>query len=244
MRDNKIYIFGHRGASGYCIENTLKSFKTACEMNANIETDIRLTKDNVLVAFHDPGVKIDNTHYKIKNLTLKELRNIDFEDGRKIPTLEDLFECFSDHPDLKFSLDIGSEKAGVELIKMAGKYSLLENVYITDTRIKVLHCLRKCSREVNLVHTIPHRFANLEKYDIDVSNLKKNDIKILNIKANRYYKENFAVVLNNGFNCFFWSVNTKIRMKHLMKMEINGSKIHGIYTDYPDEAVSLCKDLY
>ena len=60
----KPIIFGHRGASGYCIENTINSFKTAVEMNANIESDLRLTKDNFLICFHDPGFKINKKWYE------------------------------------------------------------------------------------------------------------------------------------------------------------------------------------
>ena len=48
----KPYIYGHRGAS-YCIENTMPCFKKAIELKVGIETDVRLTKDNILVCFHD-----------------------------------------------------------------------------------------------------------------------------------------------------------------------------------------------
>ncbi len=45
----KPYIFAHRGASGYEIENTIPSFKKAISMGAGIETDIRATKDKKLI---------------------------------------------------------------------------------------------------------------------------------------------------------------------------------------------------
>jgi glycerophosphoryl diester phosphodiesterase len=244
MIDNKIYIFGHRGASGYCIENTLQSFKKACEMNAHIETDLRLTKDNILIAFHDPGFKLNGKYYKIRNLTLEELRSIEFDDGRNIPTLAELFECFSSQPNLKFSFDIANKKAGVKLIKFGKEHKVLDRIFITDIRIHILKALREYNADVNLVHTIPHKIAKLEPQKIDMETLKQLGIEILNIKANRYYKDNFAVAVKHDFNCFFWGVNTKIRMKRLMKMEFNGCKIDGIYTNYPDHAVSICKKLF
>jgi len=213
-------------------------------MEAHIETDIRITKDEKLVTFHDPGFKIDDKYYKIKNLTLKELKEINFGDGRTIPKLEELFECFSNQNQLKFSFDIGSKRAGLKLIKIAKKYNLLDMIFITDTRIHVLSALRENNPQINLIHTIPHRIAKLEDHKIDIQALKELGIDILNIKANRYYKNNFEVAVKHDFNCFFWGVNTKIRMKRLMKMEINGIKIHGIYTDYPDHAVSICNELY
>lgn len=241
MRENKIYIFGHRGASGYCIENTLQSFKKACEMNAHIETDLRLTKDNILIAFHDPGLKLNGRYYKIRNLSLEELRRIEFEDGRYIPTLAELFECFSSQSNLKFSFDIANKKTGIQLIKTAKKHKLLERIFITDIRLNILKALREYNTDVNLVHTIPHKIAKLEPQKIDMETIKQLGIEILNVKANKYYKDNFAVVVKNEFDCFFWGVNTKIRMKRLMKMKFNGCRIDGIYTNYPDHAVSICK---
>ncbi|KAL7422707.1 hypothetical protein Q5752_001998 [Cryptotrichosporon argae] len=47
--------WGHRGASASFPENTCMSFIEACKAGADgIETDIHITKDDVLVMFHDP----------------------------------------------------------------------------------------------------------------------------------------------------------------------------------------------
>jgi glycerophosphoryl diester phosphodiesterase len=47
-------IVGHRGAAGHAPENTLPSFRKALELGAAaIETDVRLTRDGMLVCFHD-----------------------------------------------------------------------------------------------------------------------------------------------------------------------------------------------
>jgi hypothetical protein len=147
-------------------------------------------------------------------------------------------------PQLKFSFDIGSKKAGIELIKSARELEILDRLFITDTRLRVLRKLREYSDEVNLIHTIPHRIAKLEPKKIEINPIKNLKIDTLNIKANKYYESNFNFAVENDFNCFFWGVNTKIRMKRLMKMEINGSRIDGLYTDYPDHAVSICKELF
>jgi glycerophosphoryl diester phosphodiesterase len=50
-------IYAHRGASGYAPENTVAAFDRALEMPIDgIETDIRSTKDGVLVLLHDAKV--------------------------------------------------------------------------------------------------------------------------------------------------------------------------------------------
>ncbi len=234
-------IFAHRGASAYCIENTIKSFKMAFEMNAGIETDIRLTKDEILVCFHDPYFKIGKKHYAIKNLTLKELRDIQFEDKRKIPTLKEVFECLDPSDQYKFSFDIGSQNAGKKIIKLAKEYALLNNIFITDTRLIILKALRRINNSVQLVHTVPHNIPKIKENNLDFQTLEDLNIKILNIKANKYIKENFSVVVNKGFKSFFWGVNSRTRMKKILLMNINGQKVDAIYTDYPDKLYELKK---
>jgi len=234
-------IFAHRGASAYCIENTIKSFKMAFEMNAGIETDIRLTKDDVLICFHDPCVKIGKKQYAIKDLTFKELRELQFEDNRKIPTLREVFECIDPPDEYKFSFDIGSKNAGKEIIELAKEYSLLNDIFITDTRLTILKALRRESQSVQLIHTVPHIVSKIKENSLNFQTLEDLNIKIINIKANKYLKENFSTVVNKGFKCFFWGVNSRIRMKKILQLNVNGEKVEGIYSDYPDKLHELKK---
>lgn len=49
-----VRIIGHRGASATHPENTLEAFRAAAEQGAHgVELDVRRTKDDVLVVFHD-----------------------------------------------------------------------------------------------------------------------------------------------------------------------------------------------
>jgi glycerophosphoryl diester phosphodiesterase len=51
---NKPLIVGHRGASGYVPEHTLRSYELAIEMGADfIEPDLVMTKDRVLIVRHE-----------------------------------------------------------------------------------------------------------------------------------------------------------------------------------------------
>lgn len=81
---NKI---AHRGIHDKYIENTLKSFLECIKRGYLIELDIRLTKDNYLVVFHDISLKrLFNKNKNINDLTLNELREY-----KLIPTLEEVF---------------------------------------------------------------------------------------------------------------------------------------------------------
>ena len=51
---NKFVIYAHRGASEYYPENPLSSFAAGVDMGANgIETDVQISKDGVLMIYHD-----------------------------------------------------------------------------------------------------------------------------------------------------------------------------------------------
>jgi len=233
----KPIIFGHRGASGYCIENTLESFRKAVEMNACIETDIRLTKDGTLVCFHDPGFKIENQWYKINNITLQELKSIDFKDKRQIPTLREVFKCFNHkcYQRLLYSFDIGSLKAGKMIIKLAKKKNRLQNILITTTKLRDLFRLREYDKNIKLVHTVPHSEPKMANYKINFNMLNDLKIEAINIRANRYTRDNFNFIRKNDFKCFVWGVNTKIRMKRVLNIKEKDTGVDAIYTDYPDK---------
>ncbi|MCX8062766.1 MAG: glycerophosphodiester phosphodiesterase family protein [Anaerolineales bacterium] len=94
-------IFAHRGSSAYAPENTLSAFELAIKQNVQaIEFDVTLTKDKIVVVFHDSNTERITGHKgKINQMTLSEIKKLDagsyfdssFE-GEKIPTLEEVFD--------------------------------------------------------------------------------------------------------------------------------------------------------
>ena len=52
-------IYAHRGLfdNKKIVENTISAFKKALLDNFNIELDIRVTKDNKIIVFHDENIK-------------------------------------------------------------------------------------------------------------------------------------------------------------------------------------------
>ena len=71
-------VIGHRGSPKLITENTLASFKKAIEQGVDgLELDIRLSKDNQIVVFHDQTLtRLSDSHDKIANLSLAELQSI------------------------------------------------------------------------------------------------------------------------------------------------------------------------
>ena len=143
IKNNKI---AHRGVfnNKNIPENSLKAFEKAMSMDFSIELDIQLTKDNVLIVFHDENLKrltglnkkvTDCTYLEIKNLTLLETKE-------KIPTLKEVLDLIQK----KVLLDI--EIKGKKRIKtlcnlLVKELSDYENFILKSFNPRIVHYLKK-----------------------------------------------------------------------------------------------------
>lgn len=119
--DGSIMVIGHRGAAGLAPENTLAAFAAALDMGVDaVELDVHLTRDGILVVYHDFTLKPETTRtpdgewldmwtgLAIRDLSLAELKTYDVGrldpdsfyadrypdqmpvDGETIPTLREV----------------------------------------------------------------------------------------------------------------------------------------------------------
>src|SRR5690606_24630448 len=73
---DSVKVFAHRGGKAEFDENTIAAFEASYQKGLRgFETDIRITKDNQLVIFHDGDLKrIFDREGAIEQMTLKELK--------------------------------------------------------------------------------------------------------------------------------------------------------------------------
>lgn len=78
-------------------ENTLQAFKKAIKKNISIELDVQLTKDNVLVVFHDDNLKrMTGINKNIKDITYNELKDIKLlNTNDTIPTFSEVLKVIN-----------------------------------------------------------------------------------------------------------------------------------------------------
>jgi glycerophosphoryl diester phosphodiesterase len=122
----------HRGASAYEPENTLRSFKRAIEMRADmIEFDVRLSQDGHLVIMHDERVdRTTNGHGLVKERTLSELRRLDAGKGEIVPTIEEAIDLAKWKTGFVIELkEAGTEERVIGLVKENG---LMGDVFIVS----------------------------------------------------------------------------------------------------------------
>ncbi len=93
-------LIGHRGIAALAPENTMSSFRLAASHNVSwVEFDVRLTKDNALIIFHDDTLeRTTNGNGYVYEHTLRSLMSLDAGSwfsarfaGEKIPIFSDVF---------------------------------------------------------------------------------------------------------------------------------------------------------
>ncbi|MHA1982583.1 MAG: glycerophosphodiester phosphodiesterase [Promethearchaeota archaeon] len=237
------YIFGHRGGMGLCIENTLPCFLKALKYNVGIETDVQLTRDDVLICFHDHVFKLNSKTYNVADLTYHELQQLEFPDNRKIPTAHDLFKLVLNEHKVRMSFDIRGKNAGKALITIAKQYGLLYNIEISDRRMIVLSQLRKFEDNVKLIYTLPDKISKINDVNVNFVKLHKLNVKSINLKSSKANIYNFNEIAKHGLECYVWGLNYKSRLKKIMQLRIGDKKVSAVYSDYPDLATSIRKEI-
>lgn len=112
-----LYLVNKDGLEDYP-ENSLPSFKRAVEYGLGIELDVRLTKDNKLVVFHDKTLKrMCGVNRKVSNRTYRELMRYSLlETSYKIPTFRQVInEVNGDAPLL---IEIKADKHTIKTTKI------------------------------------------------------------------------------------------------------------------------------
>lgn len=117
-----ILIIAHRGGPRLgAHENTIDAFEKAIECGADmIETDIRRTRDGVLVCHHDNHIN----SIRIADMNFFEANRMASEKGYAIPLLKDLIAMSTKRIKLDIEIkDVGYELEIIDLIRGTFDYS-------------------------------------------------------------------------------------------------------------------------
>lgn len=212
-------VYSHRGESSFACENTLTAFYLAYLVNSDgIETDVRKTKDNVLVLIHDKTIdRVSNFSGRVSDYTYKQLLKMDFGNdkykGEKIVKLDDFLKYFSNKKIYIF-LEIKEKNYEEEIVKLVEKY---DNTYITLISFKydILKKIRNLSKNIKLgwlIYDLNDKVLNeckqlkLEQVLATSVCLEENEVKVL-------HKNNFIVTA--------WGVLNKYDIKRLKKIGVD-----------------------
>ncbi|TFG13561.1 glycerophosphodiester phosphodiesterase [Candidatus Thorarchaeota archaeon] len=248
--DERPLIMAHRGDPVAAPENSLLSMRKAVEIGVDfLETDVRMTRDNHLVLFHDETLlRTTGRESKVKELTLDEMKEIDLgetfsPDGKKFPfrgkdigivTLKDAFDAF---PDIPFNLDIKDKDpvAPEMLASIIREYGRQENVIVASFHDKQLVRFRNSMPEVatsacpgeitRFVFALKMRVLRLFnrgcKYEAFQVPLKYGMISVVDDRFLQAAHERDVAV-------HVWTINGREKMEELIDLGVDG-----IFTDEP-----------
>ncbi len=132
--------FAHRGGASDVPENTMPAFQYAVDAGYRyVETDVQVTADGVLVAFHDNDLsRTCGRNGRISDLPWSEVSTAMVDGAAPIPLLEDLLGTW---PELRINIDCKSNAAVDALVSTLKRCDALDRVCVgafDDRRLRRL----------------------------------------------------------------------------------------------------------
>ncbi|MFA6844493.1 MAG: glycerophosphodiester phosphodiesterase [Sphaerochaetaceae bacterium] len=251
-------VVAHRGDSKHYPENTLSAFISAAKMGVDvIETDVHLSKDGVLVIWHDPTLE-RNTDGQgaIEQHSLFELKKLDagytftMDKGKTFPfrnkgvelcTLEEAFQAC---PGQRFNVDLKSKNPKIvdAFIKVVRENHFQDKVIgasfhlgnLKELRLKAPEILTSLSTLEVLPLLIRQKLGSLPKakgrliFQVPISQWH---IQITTPKFIRMMHQCGAVIQ-------VWTINNEETMRMLFGMGVDA-----VMTDDPALAIKVTKGM-
>jgi glycerophosphoryl diester phosphodiesterase len=223
-------IIGHRGASKISPENTLKSFKKAIELGADyVELDLFKSRDNELVITHDPNLKrITGYDWFVEDLSLPELRTLNFGEGEKIPTLQEVVDLCKGK--IGIIIEVISIDMGKSIVQLLQDSKLISKTIISSFNFMELKKIQKLEPRLKYASIIPYevRAENNPKWLIWKT--KKEAIDRAAKNKFLYIHPHFALVdkqlidysHQQGLKVNVYTVDVKPTIKRLIRYGIDG----------------------
>lgn len=120
-QEGSVLAFAHRGGSFHPglegLENTVTAFQHAVDLGYRyLETDVNVTKDGVLLAFHDAVLdRVTDRTGSLADLTAAEVAGALVGSRESIPTVDSLLDRF---PETMFNIDVKSDDAVEPLARL------------------------------------------------------------------------------------------------------------------------------
>lgn len=226
---NSALIIAHRGGakSLSLVENSIDAFQHAISQSIKmIEFDVRKTKDNQLVVYHNNHIN----QIKLNNLTYEELCALSMKNGYKVPLFEEVLKLCSG----KIMLDIELKESGYEetVLSLLNQYFSTDTFVITSFLDSVIIKIKDLNPKIKVGLLIGKDQASLKCRLSELFPFKR-------LKRTRadFIVPNYRLVTP-------WLVRNSQKLKyHIYVWTVNGDNLYtkliskrvsGIITDYPE----------
>lgn len=257
-------VLAHRGGSHLAPEQTMAAFKNAADLGVDgFEIDIRLTKDEEIVVFHDEYIdRTCEASGRVADMTLEQLQQFNFghhfvdleghfayrEKPERIVTLKELFKTF---PNMFINIDMKDAPDTYEGGLMPSKlWRLIEECDATDRVVVTSFYDEQIDRfnlyaqnsvalgagrgEVTKAYTaFTSQFKHLYNPKVDVFQIPRHYGSVIALDTKHFIQ--FLDQLN--IPVMYWTIDDPLDMKELIN---RGAR--GIVTDRPDIAMQIIQE--
>lgn len=223
--------FAHRGGAYHPeiegLENTLAAFEHAVALGyTHLETDVHVTRDGVLLAFHDAVLdRVTDSTGEIATMTLADVRRARIGDHHQVPTLAELFDAF---PAARFNIDLKAPAAAPALAAFLDERGAHDRVLVSSFSPATLRTFRRLTRgrvatgahplEVAAYLLLPARLARLLTRGRPAALQVPHRRGPLTIASRRLVRRAHA----NGLQVHVWTIDDPAEMRELLDRGVDG----------------------
>ena len=219
--------FAHRGGASDVPENAMPAFQYAIDAGYRyVETDVQVTADGILVAFHDDDLsRTCGRPGRISDLPWSEVKTALVDGTAPIPLLEDMLGTW---PELRVNIDCKTNTAEDALVTTLVRCAALDRVCVgafSDRRMKRLTARlgdRLCTA-LSPGGVVALRFGRPRRPAANAAQVpvQQGPITVVN---ERFVRRAHAL----GIKVHVWTIDEPAEMHRLLDLGVDG-----IMTDKP-----------
>ena len=223
--EEKFLAFAHRGGNEFAPENSFRAFKSAVDIGYKyLETDVHLTKDGFLIAFHDDTLdRVTDKSGLIRDLTLSEVKKAKIAGTDEIPLLSELLNSFTD---CFFNIDCKVDETVQPLINLINNKDFINRVCIGSFSQKRINFIRKSlgkdvKTSMGPAEVILSKFLSYTSLGYNFKS-SYTSIPIKRYGINLLDERNINYLKSNNQKVIAWTINDEDQMKMLINIGIDG----------------------
>jgi glycerophosphoryl diester phosphodiesterase len=219
--------FAHRGGALETIENTMEAFTYAVNLGYRyLETDVHVTADGVVVAFHDHDLQRScGLEGEISAYSWSDLRAAKVNGTGQIPRLDELLEAF---PTARLNIDAKSDQVVPGLSATLRRHGALHRVCVGSFSDRRLVTLRRELGADLCTSLGPGQVASLRLATRPVGRGYAAQVPFQHRGIPVVTPKFVESAHRHGISVHVWTIDDAEEMQQLLDM-----KVDGIMTDRP-----------
>ncbi len=221
-------VIAHRGASGYAPENTLKAFRTAWEMSADMfELDVQETSDGRLVCIHDFELpRTTNGEGYVGELTYREIKELDAGQGERVPLLSEVLDFARSR--IGVNIEIKAMNVEKRILDLVTERKMLDSVMFSSFMHNTVRVIKNLNASARTAILLSEPRDDAVRYTLDLG------ANAINPPFETLTPELVKGAHEAHLEVFPYTMNDVSSMKKLLYIGVDG-----LITDLPDICVKV-----